>query len=82
MRARGEAWLEVRNLQGGKVFVGTLRNGEERILPLGDGLRVRSGRADLLEVSLAGDPPTLLGTVWDLGWRSFPPPEEQPPGSF
>jgi hypothetical protein len=75
LRARGEAWLEVQNLRGDKVFVGTLQNGQERRLPLGDGLRVRSGRADLLEASVGGDPPSPLGPVWDLGWKTFSPPE-------
>lgn len=81
LRARGEAWLEVQNLRGEKVFVGTLQDGQERRLPLGDGLRVRSGRADLLEASLGDDAPTLLGPVWDVGWKTFPLPKGLPPGS-
>jgi hypothetical protein len=80
LRARGETWLEVQNLRGDKVFVGTLQEGQERRLALGNGLRLRSGRADLLEASLEGDPPALLGPVWDLGWKTFSPPEAPRPG--
>lgn len=71
LRARGEAWLEVRRAGGEVLFVGTLAAGQERRWPLAKGLEVRSGRADLLEVAADQEPPEPLGRVQDLGWRRF-----------
>lgn len=75
LRAQGEAWVEVRDLAGEVVYVNTLRMGEEAQVRLGQGLRVRSGRPDLLEVALADQPYIALGPVYDLSSQTFLPPD-------
>jgi hypothetical protein len=81
LRAQGEAWLEVQDLAGKVVYVNTLQAGDEQQVRLGQGLRVRSGRPDLLEVALAGEPFTTLGPVYDLSWRTFLPPDAPSPAA-
>ncbi len=71
LRAQGEAWLEVRRASGEVLFVGTLKAGQEQRWPLAEGLEVRSGRADLIQVAADQLPLEPLGRMQDLGWRRF-----------
>jgi hypothetical protein len=73
LRARGECWLEVQTLEGEVVYVATLQDGEEQRLDLDQGLRVRAGRPDLLDVAVGDGPYEVLNPITDLGWRIFRP---------
>ena len=74
LQARGgQVWVLVESLSGGKVYDAFLDKGESKVLPLGTGLRIRSGRADLLFVSIGSDSPRALGGVSDLDWVEFRP---------
>jgi hypothetical protein len=74
LQARGgESWVLVEDLRGGRVFDAILQPGEPKDLPLGSGLRLRSGRPDLLFVSKDGAAPKALGDVGDLDWVEFRP---------
>ena len=75
LRASGESWLEVQTLDGEVVYVNTLQEGQTATIRLGQGLRIRSGRPDLLEFAVADQPFVLLGPVYDLDWRTIRPPE-------
>jgi hypothetical protein len=74
LRARGEVWLELRSLNGTSVFQGTLQQGQELVLPLGDGLRIRSGRPHLLEIALPRQSFAPLAAANDYSWRTFAAP--------
>lgn len=72
LQARGgQSWVLVECLAGGKVYDAILDSGESKVLPLGAGLRVRSGRADLLFVTVGSDSPRALGGVSDVNWVEF-----------
>lgn len=74
LQARGgQSWVSVESLAGGKVYDAILDSGESKVLPLGAGLRVRSGRADLLFVTVGSDSPRALGGVSDVDWIEFRP---------
>ena len=74
LQARGgQSWVLVERLSGGKVYDAVLDAGESKVLPLGTGLRIRSGRADLLIVTVGSDSPRALGGVSDLNWVEFRP---------
>ncbi len=75
LRASGESWLEVQTLAGEVVYVNTLQDGQAATIRLGQGLRIRSGRPDLLEFAVADQPFVLLGSVYDFDWRTIRPPE-------
>lgn len=74
LRASGEAWLEVQTLAGEVLYVNTLQQGEGTTIRLRNGLRIRSGRPDLLEVAVGDQPFQPLGPVYDLNWRTVRPP--------
>lgn len=68
--ARQPSWLEVRPAAGGKpLFRGTFL-GERRFV-LGQGLRLRAGRPDLVFVSDGSAAPKPLGTVSKIRWVTF-----------
>ena len=74
LQARGgQVWVLVESLSGGKDYDAFLDTGESKVLPLGTGLRIRSGRADLLFVSIGSDSPRALSGVSDLHWVEFLP---------
>jgi hypothetical protein len=75
LRASGESWLEVQTFEGEVVYVNTLRAGQAASIRIGQGLRIRSGRPDLLEFAFADQPFVLLGSVYDFDWRTIRPPE-------
>ncbi|MFQ6537774.1 RodZ domain-containing protein, partial [Aphanothece stagnina] len=51
LRARGESWVQVEKLDGEVVYTNTLQEGDLQRIRLRDGLKVRSGRPDLLDVA-------------------------------
>ncbi len=71
LRARGEVWLELRSLNDTSVFQGTLQQGQELSLPLGEGLRIRSGRPHLLDIALPGQSFSPLAAANNYSWRTF-----------
>jgi hypothetical protein len=74
LQARGgESWVLVEDLQGRRVFDAILQPGGSQSLSLGSGLRLRSGRPDLLFVSIGGAAPKPLGAVSDLDWVELRP---------
>ena len=70
----GQSWVLVEDLKGGKVFDAILEPGQSQVLPIGAGLRLRSGRPDLLLVGVGQQPPKPLGGVGDLDWVEVLPP--------
>lgn len=74
LRARGEVWLELRSLKDTSMFQGTLQQGQELFIPLGDGLRIRAGRPHLLDIALPGQSHAPLGAANDHSWRTFSAP--------
>jgi hypothetical protein len=71
LRAKGEVWLELRSLTNQPVLEATLRPDEHTSIPLGDGLRIRSGRPHLLEVAIADQPFAPLAPANDFAWRTI-----------
>jgi hypothetical protein len=80
LRATGEVWLELRTLSNQVLVRRILQPGQTLSFPLGDGLRVRSGRPHLLEVAQVDQPFVTLGAANDFSWRTFRPldPGENP----
>jgi hypothetical protein len=74
LRARGEVWLALRSLNNTSVFQGTLQQGQELSLPLGEGLRVRSGSPHLLDIASPGQSFSPLAAANDYSWRTFAAP--------
>ncbi len=67
--ASGVSWLEVKTVGGQSLFRGNFSG--ERSFPLGQGLRVLSGRPDLVTVRLGKAKPQRLGPIEQVIWRSF-----------
>ncbi|MEX1315732.1 MAG: DUF4115 domain-containing protein [Synechococcaceae cyanobacterium] len=74
LRARGDCWLQVESLDGETILVDTLNAGDERRLPLGDGLRLLVGRPDLLDVAVGGDDFRTFGPIDAIDWVVIRPP--------
>jgi transcriptional regulator with XRE-family HTH domain len=70
--ASGVSWLEVQTVGGRSLFRGNFSG--ERSFPLGQGLRVLSGRPDLVSVRLGNAKPQRLGPIEQVIWRSFKVP--------
>ena len=67
-------WLQlVERLGGGIVYDAILESGQSKDLPLGSGLKIRSGRPDLLYVGVGITSAERLGAVDDLDWFEFRP---------
>ena len=79
LRTTGPSWLEVRNTDGVLLFSGEL-NGQ-RNFPLRSGLMIRSGRADLVQLQVNGQPERKLGSVDFLDWATFRPAPPAKPGT-
>lgn len=69
----GQSWVLVEDLKGAKVFDAILEPGQSQVLSIGSGLRLRSGRPDLLLMGLNGQPAKRLGGVSDLDWVEIRP---------
>ncbi|MEB3321545.1 MAG: hypothetical protein VKI81_01845 [Synechococcaceae cyanobacterium] len=84
LSAEGLSWLEVRTLEGERLFVGNLQG--SRRFPLGRGLRISAGRPDLVRVHRHGEPPRRMGRIEEIDWKTFAPAEQtaeesaRPPG--
>ncbi|MEI6830167.1 MAG: DUF4115 domain-containing protein [Synechococcaceae cyanobacterium ELA445] len=61
------SWLEVVDGEGSILFTGELKG--TRRFPLGQGLKVRSGRPDLVTVRVGQGPPRRLGRVEQVEWK-------------
>lgn len=71
LRSTGASWVEVQNGAGDSLYAGVLEG--QRSFSLGAGLRIRSGRSDLIRLRIGGDPERSLGPVEMIEWQSFPP---------
>jgi len=69
----GQSWVQVERLGGGVVYDAILESGQNKNLPLGSGMKIRSGRPDLLYVAVGMLPAVRLGAVDDLDWFEFRP---------
>ncbi|MFQ6539311.1 hypothetical protein, partial [Aphanothece stagnina] len=69
---------------GEVVYTNTLQEGDLQRIRLRDGLKVRSGRPDLLDVAVGEGPYEVLNPISNLDWRTFLPspipPVSQPEG--
>lgn len=77
IRTSGPSWIEVKSADGALLFTGEL-NGQ-RQFPFGRGLRIRSGRADLVAIQMADQPERPLGAVEIVDWQRFSPPASPSP---
>ncbi len=73
-----EVWVELRSLDDQPVYAALLQPGQDKVLPLGKGLRIRSARPHQLEIALADQPFTVFGESNDLSWRTLRPPADRP----
>ncbi len=73
LRATGEAWLIVEAPDGEVLYEGTLQKGQNSAIEWRPGLRVRSGRPDLVEFAAGDQPFRTLGNFGDYGWRTVTP---------
>lgn len=69
----GESWVLVEDFNGGKMYDAILEAGQSHVLPIGGGIRLRSGRPDLLMVGVEDQPAKPLGRVSDLDWVEIRP---------
>ena len=69
----GQSWVLVERLGGGIVYDAILEPGQSKDLPLGSGLKIRSGRPDLLYVGVGMTPAERLGAVNDIDWFEIRP---------
>ena len=74
LQARGgESWVLVEDLMGRHVFDAILRPGLPKRLPIAQGMRLRSGRAELLFVAVGDAVPKPLSHVGDFDWVEIRP---------
>jgi hypothetical protein len=71
LRTTGPSWLEVRSTDGVLLFSGELTG--QRSFPLRNGVMIRSGRADLVQLRVNGQPERALGPIAFTGWSTFRP---------
>jgi hypothetical protein len=70
LRSTGPSWVEVQSGSGNILYAGVLEG--QRSFSLSAGLRVRSGRADLIRLRVGPDPERKLGPVEMIDWQTFP----------
>ena len=70
LRSTGPSWVEVQTGSGDILHTGVLEG--QRSFSLSAGLRVRSGRADLIRLRVGPDPERKLGPVEMIDWQTFP----------
>jgi hypothetical protein len=70
LRSTGPSWVEVQNGAGEILHAGVLEG--QRSFSLSAGLRIRSGRADLIRLRMGPDPERNLGPVEMIEWQTFP----------
>lgn len=81
LRAQGACWVEVQTLDGERMFMATLQEGEQRRLALGDGLRLMAGRPDLLELAIGTGDFSTLGPIDQIEWTTLRPQAATEPAS-
>lgn len=70
LRASAPSWVEVQELASGKtVLVDVIQPGNYKIVSVGSGLRLRSGRPELLSLQFDDREPEPFGQHHGLGWR-------------
>jgi len=70
LRASAPSWVEVQELASGKtVLVDVIRPGNHKIISVGSGLRLRSGRPEMLSLQLNDRKPEPFGRLHGLDWR-------------
>jgi len=75
VQAQGSSWLEVQDLRSQAVlFIGVLEAGQSRTIRLRQGLRLRSGRPDLLTIRIDDGPLEPFGLSQGQDWRTVMPP--------
>lgn len=80
VRTANVSWMEITNLTGQqRLFRGMFRG--EQSYPLGQGLRLRAGRPDQVQVALGNGPLKPLGTVKDIRWFRFQDPANPAPAA-
>ncbi|MFM7268157.1 MAG: RodZ domain-containing protein [Cyanobium sp.] len=70
IKASQPVWVEVEAMDGRSLLYSLFQG--ERSFPLGQGLRIRAGRPDLIRVQRNGAEARTLGDVNDLGWHAYP----------
>jgi Domain of unknown function (DUF4115) len=82
VQAQGSSWLEVQDLRSHAVlFIGVLEAGQSRTIRLRQGLRLRSGRPDLLTLRIDDAQPEPFGLSQGQDWRTVMPPELRTAGA-
>jgi len=82
VQAQGSSWLEVQDLRSQAVlFIGVLEAGQSRTIRLRHGLRLRSGRPDLLTIRIDDGQPEPFGLSHGQDWRTVMPPELRTAGA-
>ncbi len=75
VQAEGSSWVEVQDLRSHAVlFIGVLEAGQSRTIRLRQGLRLRSGRPDLLTIRIDDAQPQPFGLSQGQDWRTVMPP--------
>ena len=75
VQAQGSSWLEVQDLRSHAVlFIGVLEAGQSRTIRLRQGLRLRSGRPDLLTLRIDDGQPQPFDLNQGQDWRTVMPP--------
>jgi hypothetical protein len=69
----GVCWVEVRRVADGKVVYGNLLKGSVQF-PIGNGLKVSSGRSDILKLRINDGAPFLLNKRQMVSSRLIKPP--------
>lgn len=67
----GESWVLVRDHAGRTLLDAVLRDGDIKRVNIGRGLKVRSGRADLLYYGIGSQPAKALGGISDIDWTEI-----------
>lgn len=66
------SWLEVKTLDGKRLFRGDFRG--KRVFPLAGGLKLLAGRPDLVGLQLGVAPTRPLGPISPVAWQTFAAP--------
>jgi len=75
VQARDSSWVEVQDLRTQAVlFIGVLEAGQSRTIRMRQGLRLRSGRPDLLTLRIDDGPAEPFGLSQGQDWRTVMPP--------
>lgn len=70
----GQSWILIEGSGGRLLHDVVLDDGETRTVNIGSGLRIRSGRPDLLHFGIDSEPLKRLGGVNDLDWTEIRQP--------